>query len=166
MDCVKIKSNYKFSIACENAWFPGYTTEKLLTSLEAHTVPIYFGNRDVSLDVNPECFINVMEYANLDDVIDRIREVDTNDLLWCEMVSKPWYLCEQQKKKEMRCQNYYGMLRRIFTDEIGTLRYRGEGSMEYVYQDFIFKKGTKNKYIKLISILMQKSRNQFLKIFS
>ena len=51
-------------------------------------------------------------------------------------------------------------------DEIGTLRYRGEGSMEYVYQDFIYKKGTKNKYIKLISILMQKSRNQFLKIFS
>lgn len=162
LDCVKIKSNYKFSIACENAWFPGYTTEKLLTSLEAHTVPIYFGNKDVALDVNPECFINVMEYDNIEDVIDRIKEIDTNDDLWCEMISKPWYVEKQQKNKENRRQNYFKMMKRIFADDIENLRYRGDGSMEYIYRDFINRKGVQNKYESLLRSFMKKIKKGYL----
>lgn len=56
--CIDIKRPYKFSIACENAVFAGYTSEKILTSLGAHTIPIYFGDPAITKHINPECFIN------------------------------------------------------------------------------------------------------------
>lgn len=161
MECVKIKSNYKFSIACENAWFRGYTTEKLLTSLEAHTVPIYFGNMDVALDVNPECYINVMKYKNMDELIDRIREIDMHDELWCEMVSKPWYSNEQLRHKEIRRKYYYDMLRRIFSDEIENLMFRGVGPLESRYQDFYYRKGIRNCCESYFILLKQKLAKEY-----
>ena len=50
---VEQKSYYKFTIAAENAAFPGYTSEKLMTSFQAHSIPIYWGNRDVVDEFNP-----------------------------------------------------------------------------------------------------------------
>ncbi len=164
-ECVKIKSRYKFSIACENAWFPGYTTEKLLTSLEAHTVPIYFGNKDVAADVNPLCYINVMEYKTTEDVIAKIIEIDTDDDLWCEMISQPWYLPSQQKQKEERRIKYYNMMRKLFTEDLNLLKYRGNGTMEYKYHDFFYRKGIRNKYSMMCDIFEKKIKNEWLKRF-
>lgn len=161
MDCVKIKSNYKFSIACENASFPGYTSEKLLTSLEAHTVPIYFGNKDADLDVNPECYINVMEYHTLEELIEKIKEVDTHDDLWCEMVSKPWYASKQLELKAIRRKDYYDMLKRIFTENIEHLMYRGVGPMENRYREFYYKKGPRNIYISYLILFKQKLTKEY-----
>lgn len=149
-ESVPIKSTYKFSIACENACFPGYTTEKILTSLEAHTVPIYFGNKDISLDVNSSCYINVMDYNNLSEVVQRVREIDNNDMLWCEMVSKPWYLKKHLERKQVRRNNYKQMILKIFCDNINKLKYRCEGTWAYKYDDFYFRKGPMSKYQRLI----------------
>lgn len=145
-ECVGIKSHYKFSIACENATFSGYTTEKLLTSLEAHTVPIYFGNPHVSLDVNPDCFINVMDYNNLSEVIEKVREVDENDDLWCNMVSRPWYLDEHIERKETRRKNYYNMIQRILTEDLHTLKYIGEGTWPSNYRRMIYCYNVRNTF--------------------
>lgn len=41
---VLLKKPYKFSIACENSWYRRYTTEKIITSFLACTVPVYWGN--------------------------------------------------------------------------------------------------------------------------
>lgn len=38
---IRMKKPYKFSIAFENAWYPGYTSEKIVTSMLAGTIPIY-----------------------------------------------------------------------------------------------------------------------------
>lgn len=155
-EVVGIKSNYKFSIACENAFFPGYTTEKMLTSLEAHTIPIYFGNKDACLDVNPNCFINCMEFANIDDIVRRVKDIDQNDELWCSMISQPWYLDEQIRRKEQRRSHYYKMLRRIFTDELSNLSYKGDGTAIYNYYDFMNQHKIRNKYQNMIKILLHK----------
>src|SRR5262249_50563853 len=53
----------KFSIAFENTYFPGYTTEKLSDPLLAGSVPIYSGNPRVSDIFNPKAFINVDTFA-------------------------------------------------------------------------------------------------------
>ena len=45
---LRMKKPYKFSIAFENAWYPGYTSEKIVTSMLAGTIPIYWGNPDIS----------------------------------------------------------------------------------------------------------------------
>lgn len=49
-----IEKTYKFSIACENSWYRRYTTEKIITSFLACTVPVYWGNPLVEEEYNPK----------------------------------------------------------------------------------------------------------------
>lgn len=109
-DCVGIKSPYKFSIAAENAVFRGYTTEKVLTSLEAHTVPVYWGNPDVAEDVNPEAIIDASSFESDEALLDAVRRVDTDDALWAEMVSRPWQTPAQVENSRLRTENYRNAL--------------------------------------------------------
>ncbi len=81
-DKIEFLRNYKFNIAFENSRVDGYTTEKLLDALAARTVPIYWGNPLVEVDVNPSSFINVSDFATLDDCIDYIKKVDNDDALY------------------------------------------------------------------------------------
>ena len=86
---IAMKKPYKFSIACENATFKGYTTEKLLTSFQAKTIPIYWGNPEVAREYNPKAFINCHDYENFDQVLEEVKRIDQDDDLWCRMVSQP-----------------------------------------------------------------------------
>ncbi|HZT77434.1 MAG TPA: glycosyltransferase family 10 [Vicinamibacterales bacterium] len=73
------QSRCKFSIAFENAVFPGYTSEKLSDPLLARSVPIYWGNPRVNDIFNPHAFINVDDFASDEDAIAYIRDVDQDD---------------------------------------------------------------------------------------
>ncbi len=86
---IDLKRPYKFSIACENATFKGYTTEKLLTSFQAKTIPIYWGNPEVAREYNPKAFINCHDYDNFDQVLEEVKRIDQDDDLWCQMISQP-----------------------------------------------------------------------------
>lgn len=109
-ECVDLKSPYKFSIAAENACYNGYTSEKIFTSLIAHTIPIYWGNPSVDKDVNPECFINAAEFENLEAVAERVKEIDNDSALWCSIVSKPWLTPEQTAYHKQRSEDYFRKL--------------------------------------------------------
>lgn len=115
-DCTKIKSMYKFSIASENAAYSGYTSEKILTSLEAHTIPIYWGNPHISEDVNPECFINVHDYNSFESLISKIKEIDENDDLWIDMIIKPWFTDKQLLLQDERNSIYKRSMIRILNE--------------------------------------------------
>ena len=45
---------FKFSITFENARSPGYYTEKALNGILGNTIPIYWGETNVSRIVNPD----------------------------------------------------------------------------------------------------------------
>ena len=79
----------KFSIAFENAYFPGYTTEKLSDPLFAGSVPIYSGNPRVNEIFNSKAFINVDTFPSDEEAIDYIREVDTSDELYDAYLNEP-----------------------------------------------------------------------------
>ncbi|MBQ3625133.1 MAG: hypothetical protein II948_00095 [Synergistaceae bacterium] len=112
---INIKSNYKFSIAAENAILNGYTSEKLMTSLKAHTVPIYFGNPKAAELYNPEAFINFNELDfNFDTLMARVKEIDENDELWAKMVSAPWHTEQQLAKLNQQVLNYENFIKNIF----------------------------------------------------
>lgn len=81
--------NYKFTIAFENSCSNGYTTEKLIQPFMANSIPIYWGNPKVTKDFNPKAFINCNDYNNLDEVIEKIKELDNNDGLYMEMLKQP-----------------------------------------------------------------------------
>ncbi|SFS92459.1 Glycosyltransferase family 10 (fucosyltransferase) C-term [Succinivibrio dextrinosolvens] len=92
---IDLKSPYKFSIAAENAFFKGYVSEKLMTSMLANTIPIYFGTNDVVKEFNPKSFINVNDFSSLDDLLEKVKQIDNDDDLYCEMMSEPWITQKQ-----------------------------------------------------------------------
>ena len=137
-DCIAIKAPYKFSIASENASFTGYTSEKILTSLAAHTIPIYFGDPMIKEKVNPDCFINCNDLKDLNEVVKLVKEVDENDELWCKMVSAPWQTKEQEEQSKECRKNYTLFFYKIFAYEIETVKRLPVGCRPdmYAYQFF------------------------------
>lgn len=136
-ECVQLKSPYKFSIASENAVYCGYTSEKIFTSLEAHTVPIYFGNPDVCEDVNPEAFINANDFESLESLMTYIKKVDENDDLWCKYVSTPWFTPEQTTYHIKRTKEYNEKLRDLLLSSIDGKSMLSIGTRQAIYRDNI-----------------------------
>lgn len=83
------KSQYKFSIDFENQSVRGYTTEKIISSFLANTVPIYWGNPEVEKDFNKEAFINARNFSSFNEVVDYTRKVDQDDSLYREIQTVP-----------------------------------------------------------------------------
>jgi alpha(1,3/1,4) fucosyltransferase len=54
---IEFEKKHKFSIAFENSSRSGYTTEKLVNSIMAETIPIYWGNPDIGTEFNEEIII-------------------------------------------------------------------------------------------------------------
>lgn len=88
-DKYEFQKQYKFSIAFENCCYKGYTTEKLVQAFAAQTVPIYFGNPDISTEFNSQAFINVHDFSSMEEVIKKIEEIDSNDELFYKMLRAP-----------------------------------------------------------------------------
>lgn len=81
-DKFEFLSRYKFNLAFENSLVDGYTTEKIVDAFYAGTVPIYWGNRQVTKDFNPDAFIRINDFPSIDAAIDYIRQVDEDDELY------------------------------------------------------------------------------------
>lgn len=86
---MEFESAHKFSIAFENSSNSGYTTEKLPNALSAKTIPIYWGNPDIGKEFNTKRFINCMDYASFDDVVQQVKLLDQNDDLYLNMINQP-----------------------------------------------------------------------------
>jgi hypothetical protein len=81
----------KFTIAFENESHPGYATEKIIEPLLMGSIPIYWGDPQIEDDFNPDCLINVHRFRNLDEVINRVRQIDSDDGLWKQYVTAPLF---------------------------------------------------------------------------
>jgi len=61
----KILSEYKFTIAFENAIYPDYVTEKFYDPLLAGSIPVYLGAPNIdSFSPGNAAFINIRDYAD------------------------------------------------------------------------------------------------------
>jgi hypothetical protein len=83
--------DYKFTMAFENSKSDGYTTEKIIESMIAGSIPIYWGNSKVALDFNPKSFIDVSNFPTYKDAVNHILEVDSNDELYRAYLDEPWF---------------------------------------------------------------------------
>ena len=122
-----MKANYKFSISMENAMYRGYTTEKLITSLKAHTVPIYWGDPAVTELINPKAIINCHDYDSFEEVIERVKEIDNDNDLWLDIVTQPWQTEEQRIKTLQIIEAHYEFMHNIFSQDIRAARRRPVG---------------------------------------
>ncbi len=143
---VQLKSKYKFSIAAENAKYPGYSSEKLLTSYRAHSIPIYFGDPEITDEYNQRSFILITDETSLDIALKKIKEIDQNDDLWMEMIREPWMTKEQIQNAKQSYQDYIEFLNKIFMIPGKDAIRRPMGSYHDNYQIWFFRK---YKYRKL-----------------
>lgn len=82
---------YKFTIAFENSSWPGYTTEKLVEPMLVDSLPIYWGNPLVGREFNSLSIVNCHDYPTLDDVVERVVQLDRDDDAYVSMLRQPWF---------------------------------------------------------------------------
>lgn len=119
---LKFELKHKFSIAFENSSRAGYTTEKIVGSLVAKTIPIYWGNPEIGREFNEKCFINCHNYNSFDGVVERVKEIDDNDDLYLSIINEPLaaksYNFEEVKK------GFEDFLRHIIDQPLNSARRR------------------------------------------
>ena len=126
-DSINLKTGYKFSLAIENAAYKGYTTEKIISSLQAHNVPIYWGDPAVTELINPKAFINCADYDSFNEVIERVKEIDNDDEKWLDMVTQPWQTEEQKARTFQLINEYDKFIHNIFSQDINKAHRKPEG---------------------------------------
>ncbi len=89
---LEFEMKHKFSIACENSSRSGYVTEKIVGSLVANTIPIYWGSPSIGKEFNTKRFINCHDYESLDEILNKIKEFDENDDLYIKTINEPYFV--------------------------------------------------------------------------
>ncbi|HYM18990.1 MAG TPA: glycosyltransferase family 10 [Micropepsaceae bacterium] len=88
---VEFFRRYKFTLAIENAVWPGYTTEKLVDPMYSDSIPIYIGDPLASHDFNPESFVDFTRFKDFKEMLDYVRELDNNRALYLKTLAQPFY---------------------------------------------------------------------------
>jgi len=111
---LKFMTPYKFTIAFENARYPGYTTEKLVEPMMVGSIPIYWGNFLVGRDFNTRSFVNCHDYATFEEAIDEIFQLDRDDGRYIARLKEPW-LIDNVESNCFRPDYAMAFFERVFT---------------------------------------------------
>jgi len=151
-DKLKTQSQYKFTIAFENSAHPGYTTEKLIDAFAAGTVPIYWGDPEVTKVFNPKAFINISGYQDIPEAIEKIKFLDSNDIAYNNMLQEPALLSEEYNLSNMY-ERLEAFLFNIFDqDKESAYRHNRVFWGKYYLDKQEAKQNVYDKYLKLINI--------------
>lgn len=96
---VKFLSSYKFSFGMENSEGDGYVTEKILDSLLAGTIPIYYGDYTVDEYINPKTYILIRNRNDIKEKIDYIKKIDNDDELYKSILKEKVFVDEHFVEK-------------------------------------------------------------------
>tara|TARA_Y100001938_G_C8069478_1_gene422244 strand:+ start:205 stop:1059 length:855 start_codon:yes stop_codon:yes gene_type:complete len=78
--------NYNFVIAIENSCSPGYTSEKIIDPFKVNSIPIYFGDSEITKDFNGNTFLNYHTQTK-EEIYDQISMLLNNKDKLLEMMS-------------------------------------------------------------------------------
>jgi len=67
-DKYPVLQQYKFSICFENCIFGGWVTEKIIDSMAAGCIPVYWGAPDITDYIPSSCFIDFRKFQNWEDL--------------------------------------------------------------------------------------------------
>lgn len=123
-DKLSFQRQHKFTIAFENTATPGYTTEKIVGAFAAKTVPIYWGNPEISKEFNAGSYIDCNAYGLTEQgepeiighIIQEIKRIDQNEELYIKMLQTPAFADKNDIKKQ-RC-DFADFLYHIFDQPI------------------------------------------------
>ena len=115
-DKLEFINKYKFTICFENSEYPGYTTEKLVHPKLKNSIPIYWGNPDVSKDWNTKSFINAYDFPTIGELIEYIKRVDNDDELY-HSILKESHFKNDILPPDFQFDNLFRFLDTVFKDK-------------------------------------------------
>ncbi len=130
---LKFQSQCKFSIAFENSSSPGYTTEKLMHAFITGTIPIYWGNPEVTKDFNPGSFINCYEFKNFNEVVERVKEIDQNDALFTNILAETPFR-NNTVPSHLKKENLVNFLKNIIDKDLENAKLRPSFGTTFKYE--------------------------------
>lgn len=130
---VNLESTHKFSISAENALHIGYTSEKVFHAFAANSIPIYWGNPQISLDVNAERVINAHSFKTMEDLRDYVKLIDQEDGLYRQFISRPFFTEKQVKATKDYPQVLEAFLMNIFEPPTKNAIRKGIGTFNNTY---------------------------------
>lgn len=131
-DKYEFQKKHRFSIAFENGSHPGYTTEKLVQSFAAKTIPIYWGDPWVERVFNPKAMICVRDASELSEAIEYVKQVDLDDNLYLDMMQQPAMLDTQRLQEQYT--ELTNFLVHIFSQPLAEAPRRNmPGALKYFY---------------------------------
>ena len=87
---IDVVQNYKFTIAFENSFYPGYITEKIIHPYSVGSIAIYSGGLDTTV-FNKKSMVYRDDYSTIQDVIEEVKRIDQNDDLYAEYMLQPLF---------------------------------------------------------------------------
>lgn len=87
-----IQNKCNFSICIQSVSLENFINEKIIHSLCANTIPIFYGPKSAKTVFNPKRIIFIQDYKGDDDLLDEIKRIDKNDDLFCSIISQPIFL--------------------------------------------------------------------------
>ncbi len=86
---IEFQKQCKFSLCIESAVNAGFNTEKIMDAFYAETIPVYYGDPEIAKIFNPKAFINVSDCNSIEEVVNKIIEIDSDDELYLKMLNEP-----------------------------------------------------------------------------
>lgn len=125
-DKMSFLKEYKFTIAIENSSLPGYSTEKIYHPFLSRSLPLYWGNPNISSDYNPNSFVNLMEYSSMEEAIEEIIRLDNDDAAYLEKVTSPFWPYGNSFEEFYNCEieKLMNFFRNIFEQPLDKARRR------------------------------------------
>ena len=105
----EILSDHKFTMCFENGLYPGYHTEKLFHAKTAGCIPIYWADSNLELDFNPKCCLNLFNFDTLDDLVEKVIEVDRSENIYKQILNEPLF------DKQPSLEKYYSFLKKVMS---------------------------------------------------
>jgi len=81
----------KFNIAFQYTNTPKLTQEKIIHAFAANTIPLFYGNKNITDDFNPESFVNCHDFKSFEDVVEYVKQIDTDEKLCKKKLAEPYF---------------------------------------------------------------------------
>ena len=65
-----------------------------MQAYEGNTIPVYYGDPEITKVYNPNAFVHITDLNKLDEVLEKIIEIDNNKDLYIKMLMEPKLLDE------------------------------------------------------------------------
>jgi len=90
---IEFFQKYKFNISIHFTDTPYILQEKIFHAYFSGSIPIFYGNKFILEEgFNPNTFINLHDYSDLDEFLDLVKRIDSDESLYRSYIEEPIYV--------------------------------------------------------------------------